>query len=749
MIDLPAGLTFVAEAILHCSTRPVAHAQVEVVAGRRHDVMLDGVRWQLLLEVAPRTHGLALILRGGPLDRPVANAAIALRIASPWSADAYLGMPGAAYGGNRFISRPIDYPPLLQDPADIGPDVPPIMTDVPRLELGTGQSRIQLLARDCTLPAIGWIPPGSAHGWWLASGYRAASGGGEHEIGLEAEENAARDQLTVRIQAPGVREGMRYFITTMRRTPSTDRGTDLEPGQEIELACRLLPSPGHTPNALWHGLLPLRAEAARTERSEVLPFSAAGALVAEHQDRDYWDESAHAYGCGRHDDAGHMMWQPGWVGGLQNTLPLLQLGNAQQRARSRQTLDFAFGPAQLPSGLFQGVFEHGGWHGDGFGHAHAVDWLHVRKSGDLLYVALKHFTLLEQQAPGQRLPQSWLAGARRCADALVDLWRRHGQFGQFVDGRTLEVRVGGSTAGGIIPGALILAWERWQDPIYRAAAEAGARHLVSTTLDHGWTLGGPGEILQAPDSESCFGLLESLVMLHAVTRDPAWLVPARDCAAQAASWVVAGDYPFPWHSHLGRIAARSTGTVWASVQNKHAAPGICTASGDSLLRLWRATGETQWLTLLQEIAHSLMQYVSRPAQPIGGMASGWVNERVNTSDWLEPVGDIFNGPCWSSVSVLMTAADLPSIYVDRTRGTLTVLDHISATLGSEGRLEVHNPTAFAAEISVMAEDDAERRRPLTVRMILDLPRVVVPAGGRVTYALAAGMPMLQSTAAGD
>ena len=81
MIDLPAGLTFVAEAILHCSTRPVAHAQVEVVAGRRHDVMLDGVRWQLLLEVAPRTHGLALILRGGPLDRPVANAAIALRIA--------------------------------------------------------------------------------------------------------------------------------------------------------------------------------------------------------------------------------------------------------------------------------------------------------------------------------------------------------------------------------------------------------------------------------------------------------------------------------------------------------------------------------------------------------------------------------------------------------------------------------------------------------------------------------------------
>src|SRR5207302_1009317 len=64
-------------------------------------------------------------------------------------------LPGAVYDGNRFESRHIAYPPLLTEPADIGPNVPPIISDIPRLDVHGGSSRIDLLAGDVTTPAIG------------------------------------------------------------------------------------------------------------------------------------------------------------------------------------------------------------------------------------------------------------------------------------------------------------------------------------------------------------------------------------------------------------------------------------------------------------------------------------------------------------------------------------------------------------------------------------------------------------------
>src|SRR5450432_4500718 len=52
-----------------------------------------------------------------------------------WSPDNYVLLPGGCYAGNRFASRFVGYPPLLTEPADIGPHVPPIVSDIPRLNL--------------------------------------------------------------------------------------------------------------------------------------------------------------------------------------------------------------------------------------------------------------------------------------------------------------------------------------------------------------------------------------------------------------------------------------------------------------------------------------------------------------------------------------------------------------------------------------------------------------------------------------
>ena len=122
--------------------------------------------------------------------------------------------------------------------------------------------------------------------------------------------------------------------------------------------------------------------------------------------------------------------------------------------------------------------------------------------------------------------------------------------------------------------------------------------VLISCVQLGYTTGGPGEILSAPDQESAFGLFESFMALYEVTGASGWLRYADELLPICASWTVAYDFQFPPNSPMGRINARSCGAVWASVVNKHGAPGICTWSGDSLLKYFRATGDRRALDLL-------------------------------------------------------------------------------------------------------------------------------------------------------
>ena len=96
-------------------------------------------------------------------------------------------------------------------------------------------------------------------------------------------------------------------------------------------------------------------------------------------------------------------------------------------------------------------------------------------------------------------------------------------------------------------------------------------------------------IRMASGSASCSGVL---------TGEDHWLVKARHIAHQCTSWCVSYNFEFPASSPFGRLGFHTAGAVYPNVQNKHAAPGICVLSGDSLLRLFRATGERFYLELL-------------------------------------------------------------------------------------------------------------------------------------------------------
>jgi hypothetical protein len=617
-----------------------------------------------------------------------------------WSIENYVLMPASVYNGNRFDSRNLPYAPLLRDPKDIGPDVPTIISDVPRLNNGAGPSAITQMTRDLATPAIGYYSPSQGIGVWLL----APPSGEYGDLSVSIVENEERTRAQISFCSPGIRHPYQYTICDNQR-PSNDRGADIEPGDRFSIKVCIFPC--SSIQGLFDRFMEVRHSVVGAgPLNHDLPLSEAFSLIESKYNAQNWNEDYGYYrgiGESRHSD-----WQVGWVGGMMATLPLLSHGSEASVRRSRRNFDFLFELGQAGSGFFHGVFSGGKPSGDGFDEPHAHSWHLTRKSADALYFIIKQLLLMEDRPQCGSVHRAWRLGTRRCADAFVRLWRENGQFGQFVDINTGELIVGGSTSAAIASAGLALAAGFFRERTYLAVAEEAGEYYYNKFIRAGLHTGGPGEILQCPDSESAFGLLESFVTLYEVTGNQLWSVRAHEMARQCATWCVSYDYPFPADSTFGKLKMRTTGTVWANVQNKHSSPGICTLSPLSLFKVFRATGDVQMLTLATEIAHNITQFVSRDDRPIcnpagKAMPSGWINERVNMSDWLEPIGEIFYGSCWPEVSCMLTYTEMPGVYVQTDTDLCVNIDHVETTRVDRDRIKIHNPTRFVAAVSVLAE----------------------------------------------
>jgi hypothetical protein len=651
-----------------------------------------------------------------------------------WTPENYLLMPAAVYNGNRFESRRMTYPPILEDPADIGADVATIITDVPRLNIHPGPSRIQQLTRDLATPAVGFFAPASQSAFWLLTDQATCLG----DSGLTFEENQDRTTARLLLSAPGVRQNLRYTIGDTQK-PSEDRGADLSKGDAIELRLRLYFFSTITLQGLFDHFVEIRKDlSGEPALRHCLPFSSAWDIQEAKYNQWNWNERYGYYAVGSQGESPYEHWQTGWVGGLMSTYPLLSQGSPLSRQRACRTFDFVLPGGLDPSGLIQGNFKDGVWFGDNF-RAPSKKWLLIRKSADALYFIIKQFMLLQKQDPNWQIPQAWADSAIRCAQGFVGLWERYGQFGQFVDTQTGEIIVGGSASASTAPAALALAWQFFGDESFLRAARESASHFYRKFVQKGYTTGGPGEILQCPDSESAFGLLESFVVLSEVTGEPGWLKMAIEQANQCFTWCVSYDFKFPPASTFGQLDMRTCGSVYANVQNKHSAPGICTLSGDSLFKLFRATGNPHYLRLIQEIAHNLPQYLSRQDRPISAMPAGWMNERVEMSDWLEPIGEIFYGSCWCEVSNMLTYTELPGLYVQPDNGLVCAFDHLDVVILADSAeklvLELTNPTAFPARVRLLVEDSAAAAVPLGQNGLLNCSQLSIGAGETITIEL--------------
>jgi hypothetical protein len=651
-----------------------------------------------------------------------------------WSRDNFVMLPAAAYNGNRYPCRYYKYPPMVHEQGDCGLGSPDLLTDVPRLNFIDGEpSRIQILTGDITTPCITYYDPQNGYAAILLT--EQGSDRGNH--GITIEENSDRNQAILRIEAPGVRRDTLYTMMDTA-TPSWDCGDNFYTGQSVTIRFRIEIFPASSVQDLYNRFALVRKDVTGpiTLKHEI-PFSAAWNILVDKYERDNWNTEGY-YHVGTRDAANHSKfhdWQIGWVGGGMVTMPLIIAGQPELYRHAMQNLEWMFNQTQLPNGLFHSVRHKGIVYGDGFDTPGTDTWYMVRKQADALYFIIKQFIILQKQNAEWKLPVHWQAAAKRLADFFVAVFKKYGQLGQYFDCETGEIIVDGSSAAAMAPGALALAGEFFKNAEYIEIAESLMQQLNADVIS-GVTRGGPGEILKCPDSESAFAMLESFVILFEVTGKSKWLVRAEEMAAQCMTWCASYDYSFPPDSWFGRLDMRATGSVWANVQNKHSAPGICTFSGDSLFKLFRYTNNKLYLEQIQETAHNLPQYLSREDKQVGNieyMKPGYMCERVNFSDWegRENIGGSLFGSCWAEVSLLLTVVEIPGIYVQPDTGFLCVFDHVNAKLTKteDGKivLNIHNPTKFNAKIRIFAENSTDMKSILGHGAALNWPVIDIPA----------------------
>lgn len=646
-----------------------------------------------------------------------------------WSEKNYVLMPSAAYNGNRYDWRRLRYSPKLYEVQDIGKDKPIILTDIPKLNSNGEVSRIQARSGDMASPSIGFISDTTKTGILLLT--KQGNELGDYGIGIS--ESKDRKKATISITSPLVREQFVYKICDAH-FPSWDKPKDFKDGDEVIISLRLYGFKAPTTQAIFDKYALIRKDLSGDSLlANSLSYSTCMQMLEQKFNEKNYVRQYGYYSVGFRENY-LQDWQIGWTGGMISTYPLLFSGSEQTKKNVLCNFDWLFEKGISPSGFYWDAGRNGTeWFGGDIRKPHTKNWHLIRKSGDAVWYIIKQFMLMEKT--GIPVKQSWKNGNQKVCDAFLKLWNNNHQLGQFVNSETGEIMVGGSSSGGIVPAALALASKYYQEPRYLQIATAIADDYNKNFTQKGISCGGPGDALQNFDSESAVALVESYVTLYEVTADKKWLHIAENAAKQLATWVVSYNYNFDPASDYGKAHIQTNGSVYANTQNKHAAPGLCTASGVGLLKLFRYTGDYFYLELIQDIAHNITQYLPHPKKPLGNASYGYVSERINISDWegIENIGYVLPISTWAETSLMLTTIELPGVYIQKDKGLVTSFDNIRTEVISNTPdsliVKFSNTTPTDAIVTLMVENSNDSyKNMMGENYIKDLPTIKLASG---------------------
>jgi len=174
-----------------------------------------------------------------------------------------------------------------------------------------------------------------------------------------------------------------------------------------------------------------------------------------------------------------------------------------------------------------------------------------------------------------------------------------------------------------------------------------------------------------------------------------------------ASWVVSYNAPFPPGTDCANAGIQTVGGVLANSRNHHIGPTMATSSGDAYWRLYRYTGESAYLRVLENVVSGLPQYLCCTPGEFPEMRVGMMSEQYNMTDELGTRGHVWHvNASWGETGLLLSYGSLPSIYVDRPRRNLAVFDQLTANADFDAqKLKVSNATPHEARVSIGLETD--------------------------------------------
>jgi hypothetical protein len=656
-----------------------------------------------------------------------AGVAVAFDFAD-WSTNNYVLIPASVYNGNRNRVVARSYASGLPRSDLYRKDLELTTASVPQLSPEAGKpSRIEVNACNATTPAIVVFNRQTGRAFILLAEQKAQFAA---DNGLIVEESLDRTHAALVVSAPGVRS---YKPEFMGFSNSPDRGADFKPGDEVKLRLHIYDFQAADIPAVLEKFMTVRKASNGPNRPRhLLPFSEVVRQMSGRIDSRYYQGQDSTFYCP--ENAAWISF--GWIGGLIDTFPMLAHGDEKHLDRVTKTFDFAIPRAQGKAGYFYGALNHDGKCFGREGYDEYPEIVLTRKNADVLFWMVKQFMLLKAQGRGDAVKASWEQNIQRLANAFVATWKKDGQWGNFVNNQTGEVAVYNTSGGVMAIGGLALAADYYHTPEYLRVAKEAANHYYRRHFaELGMTTGACADILQNADSETAAGFMTALMALYEVTGDPQWLEKSRNLANLLATWTVSYDYKLPKTTELGALDAKLAGVVWASTQNKHGAPGICTSSGDPLFKIYRATGDRRYAELMRDIVH---------AHAEGIRDGGQITERLTYCD-ADSRGSRGSGSTgWNELNGILMALELPGIYVQTDGDRFFVFDSVEAKIMSRDaagvKMQIHNPTRFDASVSVFAETREQAQRPEGYTAFLKWPKVEVKAGQTITVQVSSRQP---------
>ncbi len=711
----------------------------EYVATAQQPALPDG--WQLQLQARPveRVPGALDITAVFALTKGVSQAtAVNIDFGfNDWSPDNYVLVPAIVYNGNRYPSIGNGYNPDYPKEMYYNPNVPLTISNNPRLSIEPGTaSLVELQTGNMATPALCFYTPATQKSFMILTDQRSAFG----NHGLTIAENAARDQCRFSVTAPAMRRLAPGFGDFH---PSGDKAPDWKAGDRLTLHFRIYVMNANGIPGLLRTFMKHRKDVTGPNQPRNwLPMSYYTQLATTITSNHFRTFPVGSYYLPENSKD----FQLGWVSGMMNTYPMLALNNEKERERVAQELDFVVHKLQGTSGYFYGgITAEGKTRPEKMNPAFPEVQAMVRKNADALLWLLKHLMLLKAQGYHTAIKPEWEAAAKKLAAAFARTWKQDSQFGQYIAPATGKIAVYNSTAGAIVPAGLAIAADYFKHTEWLAIAKASAAYYYQRdVVTQGLTGGDCGDISMDANSESAFGFLESLMALYQYTGDKSWLEKAEVQAALCATWTISYDPVFPANSQIGKLGSKMAGAVWASIQNKHAAPGICTASGDYLFKLFRATGNALYADLIRDIQHAQAEAVNIPPDhSTTNNLTGSSMERIQPSDaeGRSSIGNYINTRnSWTETNGALMAIELPGIYVQPDKKILRVFDHVEARIVKSGNagitLAVKNNTNFDASVSVFTESSKQAAKPLSYMAFVDWPKVAVKSGAEVLVQVA-------------